>query len=806
MRKFITSNLKTGISFVLGTCITIMGQAAMAESYALEEVVVTATKRAENVQDVPISVGVVTGEFMKAFDIKDMSDVQNFVPGLQVQQTFGSWAVRVRGLGSGISNLAFDASVPIYIDDVYCGRGKCMESSFLDVTRLEVARGPQGALFGKSTIAGAITAVTGKPTEEFEGEFKVGYEGQDGGFSSSAYVSGALSDNFRARLAVRTDNLDGYTDNTFTGNDDGAKESTVGRLSFEFDVTDATMLSLKLEGGKSTTDGRNNQLINPGAMSSVTLDADAEYAADDIRRVSTGDAREDYYDYEWSLATFTIDTEVADHTVKAIASYWEYENEWFLDVDGHPEAILNTRLFDDYDQTSFEVRVLSPANETFEYIAGIWYQNSNLKTRQYSPFYPNFWNAVTGIPIAVGVNIPPLALAFTNGSGMDRNFLRESDAFSAYAQLTWNMNDRLRAIFDIRYTDEEQEAVGASWPLSFPNGAFDPQRVLQSTAGHDPEYLFRQTREDDSVDPSLRVQYDVNDDMMIYGVYARGSKAGGMKANDSKLGAQLLQRAGDAAYLQEFVGASSIDAAAVLGGLTLKQGNGVFDFENEEATSWEAGLKTSLADGAANLNLAVFTTEFENLQTSSYDGTQFIIGNAGVATVNGFEIELAWQATENLRLNGSLAWIDAVYDDYAGAQCVIDGTGATINSDCDAVSGTENQSGERLERSPDMEMNITAMWESEISDSLLIRAMGSIYHSDEYHVRADISPRGTQSSFTKYDARISLLSSDEKWEIALNGRNLSDEMTIQHAYEIAGSAFQNLSIGRTVTLEGIVRF
>jgi len=153
-----------------------------------------------------------------------------------------------------------------------------------------------------------------------------------------------------------------------------------------------------------------------------------------------------------------------------------------------------------------------------------------------------------------------------------------------------------------------------------------------------------------------------------------------------------------------------------------------------------------------------------------------------------------------------LAWIDAVYDDYAGAQCVIDSTGATINSDCDAVSGTENQSGERLERSPDLEMNITAIWESEISDSLMIRAMGSIYRSDEYHVRADISPRGIQSSFTKYDTRISLLSSDEKWEVALNGRNLSDEMTIQHAYEIAGSAFQNLSIGRTVALEGIIRF
>lgn len=121
------------------------GQGVWAQdaSPVLEEIVVTATKRASNLQDVPISVGVVTGELIDTFDIKDMSDVQNFVPGLQVQQTFGSWAVRIRGLGSGITNLAFDSSVPVYIDDVYCGRGKCLESAFLDIDRLEVARGPR---------------------------------------------------------------------------------------------------------------------------------------------------------------------------------------------------------------------------------------------------------------------------------------------------------------------------------------------------------------------------------------------------------------------------------------------------------------------------------------------------------------------------------------------------------------------------------------------------------------------------------------------------------------------------------------
>ncbi|SVB87676.1 uncharacterized protein METZ01_LOCUS240530, partial [marine metagenome] len=233
----------------------------------LEEVVVTATKRATNLQDVPISVGVVTGEFMETFDIKDMSDVQNFIPGLQVQQTFGSWAVRIRGLGSGITNLAFDSSVPVYVDDVYCGRGKCMESAFLDVERLEVARGPQGALFGKSTIAGAISSISARPTDEFTAEIRLGAEMEDGGYQASGFISGALSDSVRARLAFKTADLDGYTDNIFLGQEDGDKEVNVVRLGIEWDISDETSLYVKIESGESNTDGRNNQLVRPGLMS-----------------------------------------------------------------------------------------------------------------------------------------------------------------------------------------------------------------------------------------------------------------------------------------------------------------------------------------------------------------------------------------------------------------------------------------------------------------------------------------------------------------------------------------------------------
>lgn len=784
---------------------------AQTDSRVLEEIVVTATKREKSVQDIPISVGVVTGEFINNFDIRDMSDVQNYVPGLQVQQTFGSWAVRIRGLGSGITNLAFDSSVPIYIDDVYCGRGKCMESAFLDIERIEVARGPQGALFGKSTIAGAITAISARPTDEFEAEVRVGAELEYGGYTATGILSGALSDTVRARLAVKSSDLDGYTDNLAIGGEDGDKKVNTARLGLEWDVGEDSSLYLKLETGKWEMDGRNNQLVRPGLMSLSTTDPRAEYRDDDRRSVSTGAEKEDFYDYEWNSATLKLDTAIGDHTLMAVAGYWEYENDWFLDVDGHPEPILNTFLADEYDQTTLELRVLSPTDQTFEYIAGAWYQDSELTTRQYSPFYPLFWQAAIGIPIAVGSTIPPLADAFLFGTGMDRNFERESEAYSIYGQLTWNINPSFRAIVDLRYTDEEQEGLGFSYPLVFSGpSSFSPVRTAGGLPGHQTEYLFRQDREDDSLDPSIRLQWDVNNDMMAYFAYAEGSKSGGLKANDANLGNQLLDRAADTAFLQRFTGQSTITAADIAAGINLQQGNSIFDFEDEEAESFELGMKTSFANGTANLSVALFTTEFANLQTSNYDGTQFIIGNAGEATVDGIEVELTWQATDNLRLHSSISYIDAEYDDFAGAQCVENADGTFKNADCvvdpSTGIGTENQKGEPLERSPDMEFNLTALWESQLTDALRLKASASVYYSDEFFVQPTQAAYATQDSFTKYDARVAVASSDERWEVAVTGRNLSDEMVINHAYNIAGSQFNALGMGRSVTVEGVFRF
>jgi len=802
--KYINSKKSIAVAVAAASCLCLGPNTASAA--ALEEVVVTATKRAESLQDVPISVGVLTNEFINTFDISDITDMQNFVPSLQVQETFGSTAVRVRGLGSGITNLAFDSSVPLYIDDVYSGRGNALLAASMDMDRFEVARGPQGALFGKSTIAGAISATTSRPTEEFEAQVRVGTELEYGGYKTSAYVSGPISDNLRGRVAVMKTDLDGWTRNLATKTDDGAEEQEAIRLSLEADLSDTTSLFLKLESGTKDIYGRNNQLVAPGAMSTQTTDPNAEYRANAVRSVSTGLGKEDFTSMEWTIGTLSLETEIAGHSVKAIASQWDYQNIHFLDVDGHPEDILTTFLDDDYESTSFELRVLSPSDQVVEYIFGYWYQDSSLKTQQWSKFAPRFWAGATGVPLAVGVNVPPLALAFTYGSGGDRQFSREAEAFSIYGQATLNLSDRIRAIIDLRYTEEEQDGVGFSNNLLFdqPN-PMDYRVVPRSTAGHNQVYLFSQKRTDDSLDPSIRLQWDMNDDTMVYVAYAAGSKAGGMKANDGSLGNQLVAKLADTAYLAKYTGNSMLTPADIEAGITLTSGNGIFDFEDEEAASYELGFKSTLLDGRATLNGAVFTTEFTNLQTSNYDGTAFIIGNAGQATVRGFELEAQYQVTDNLRIAAAFAKIDAEYDDYEGAQCVVAADGSNKNSDC--VGGRENQKGEPLERSPDQEYNINAIWSKPLTNGLTLKAAGSMYYSGSYFVQPTQDPSfAVQDSYTKYDMRVALAGSNDRWEVAVNGRNLGDELVISHAYNIAGNKFNNLVQGRTVTLEGIYRF
>lgn len=761
---------------VLGAAMAVGGlsSAVQAATTALQEIIVTTNKRAEALHEVAASVGVVGGKVISELHVQDLTDLQDFVPSFTVQSTFGNWAVRIRGIGSGQDSIGFLSSVGIFNDGVYCGRSRCLEGGFLDVERVEIARGPQGALFGNSTIAGAISVISAKPTADLEGYLRSSYEFENDGYSASGVVSGPLTDSLRGRIAAKTEEVGGYVHNTYNGMDGPDSRKTAVRGSMAWDATDDVLFNLKVEHAKKDVDGNSNQPLSPGLFGALTTDPDVEFVKNDIRHVGNGPGGPtDYDDMDSTMAVLSMDAKLGSHTLTAIAGYMEFDYENFLDIDGVPEAFLTASLAEDYDQESLELRLLSPTGGRFEYIVGGMYHTSDSHTRQYSLY------AFVPAPYY-----------------QDRQYRNNSDTWSLFGQLTWRVTDALQVIADLRYTDVEQD--GTAWGL-FPLVS-DPSLNAAAPA----LYRMSENRQDDDLDPSIRLKYDFNDDIMLYATYATGSKPGGMRANDGNIGTELLAKA-DPAYYQTYLGQSTITPAEVAAGVHLAQGNGVLDFNGEDATSYEVGMKTLLAGGRVSLDVALFLMKFDDLQTSSYDGTAFVITNAASADIKGVEVESRWQVTDELSLQGSLSWLDAKYEKFLGGQCLVaDAAGHFRDPTC--VDGYADLSGVKLERTPDFEVTLGANYEKPITNAMLFRGMVSMYYSDDLSIRQDFHPLGVQDAYSKWDVRAGLASVDDTWEVALIGRNLGDEMVIQHAYEIAGTNFVSLADGRTVSLEGTWRF
>ena len=773
---------------------------ALAQSNNQDEIIVTATKRATTIQDAPISIAVVSGEFIDDYEIIDLTDLQSFVPNLVVQKTFGNWAVRIRGLGSGVANPAFDSSVSIFNDGIYCGRSRCLEVGYLDVGNVEVARGPQGALFGKSTVAGAISISSARPTEETTGYLNFGAEVEHGGYLASGAISGSVADNVRVRLAAKYEDLHGDIDNIFLDKEDAGRQSFAIRASAEWDITPDISLWAKYEEGNTDIDGNRIQMVAPGPLvlaRSGVDPANIETALDDIRNVSTGSIREEFDESDQSAFSAQLDATIfGDHTLSIIGGHWELDYDNHVDVDGVPEALLNTRLFETYDQDSIEARIVSPSGKTIEYIVGALYHKSDAATRQHSPFFSNFYYTV-GVPqfVVDGAFAAAGALA----TGEDRRFMRETETISVYGQLAWNPTDRLSIIGDIRYTDEEQIGQSSKFNVIFADGftpTLNPTAPFQSR----PQFLFNQIRNDDSLDPSIRALYEVNDNINVYAAYSEGSKPGGLKANDPALGTIFLGRVGaDPTFLSTFTDLTTVTAADLQNGITLSQGNGVFDFEDESAKNYEIGAKTVFADGAVNFNITAFQVDFQNLQTSVFDPDllAFLIGNAASARVKGIELDGRWKASDNLTFTASAALIDPKFRVYEGTQCTKGPDDMLEDPTC--VDGQGSLSGRRIERAPKTEFNIGAAWESEISNTLTLRANADLYHSGSFFVRQDFDPQGFQDSFFKLNGRLGVRSEDG-WGLTVIGRNLTNERTIQHAFGVL-SEFASVSAGRSVIVE-----
>ncbi len=450
---------------------------------SIETVTVTAEKRAENAQDVPISMQVVSGEQLDAFHQDSLRSLQNALPNVYVEISPGNDSIFIRGFGSAATNFAFDPSVSLYVDGVYAGRGPQFMAPFFDVDRIEVLRGPQGALFGKNTAAGVLSVVTAAPANVFAASGTVSYNFDLKGTEDFGYVTGPLSDDLSARLALKIVSEDGWIRNIATGTHDPRNADELARLSLKYDPISDLDVVAKIEYSHAQTDGDNSVTApqtNPSSWSH-TRDANSPFGHPEENTIDSFNA------------SVTANLNLGEGTLTSISGYSSFTADRFENAGADDPALYFPAFLEKFHQVSQEVRYLSPAGQQFEYVLGAYYDNATYDLT-------NLQEYVFG------------------GGGRERTAFRQiATSYSIYAQGLYRFSDSFRALGSLRFSGADKTG-SAVQTVDFGFALAPPYTVHGKTS-------------ETEFDPSATLQYDVMPGVMLYATYGRGSKSGGFVSN-----------------------------------------------------------------------------------------------------------------------------------------------------------------------------------------------------------------------------------------------------------------------------------
>jgi iron complex outermembrane receptor protein len=456
----------------------------------VEEVVVTAQKRAENVQSVPISMEVLTSKRLTTFHSDNLKALA--VPNMNVGEIGGNQVIYMRGFGSPSQNYAFDQSVSLYVDGVYAGKSKQFAFPFFDQERVEVLRGPQGALFGKNTAAGAISIISAQPTQKFQGEATAIYNFGLHGYELSGVVSGPLTDRLAARLAVKTIDNDGYMKNLALDRWEPSNKSQLVRLSMKY-FGDQFDYYAKVEYGHLKS--RGNVTVS-GPLTTGQEPVLTRYAVDNSILGPAG-----FDTTTWNVAGVG-NLHLGEFTLTSVSGYSFFDaghvNSFDQTIPGGgvtPPTVYNSYP-EHFQQFSQEVRLQSPLGGKFDYIVGAYYDNSQYKNPSFAQY---------NLPIGH-------FLALTD-------FEQQAESYSIFGQGVYHFTDHLRLVGSLRYSHTSKR--GFFFGTTAPGSSFALRPT--STAHGDIS--------EGKVDPSATLQYVVAPRVMVYATYGQGSKSGGFVSN-----------------------------------------------------------------------------------------------------------------------------------------------------------------------------------------------------------------------------------------------------------------------------------
>jgi outer membrane receptor protein involved in Fe transport len=620
MNNFTTTAIALGVAMAAGS-LPAFAQTEEGSGYMLEEIIVTAQKREESLQDVPVAVDVVSGQALIDNNILDFEQMADTLPSLGIVNVANITAISIRGLGT-TDNGGFEQSVGFFIDGVHQPKDRLYRAtSFLDVANVQVLKGPQGTLFGKNTTAGALMLTSNRPSQEFEagvtGTYTFDHGDQNGGYTGEAFVSGGLTDTLSARVALRYIKDENYFTNVLDSGDldAGDTDSTAGRVSLLWEPSDTFSALLKAEAGRSRVDGEPNRTLNYVTATSPGLGITPGQL---IGIAGTSPLVEGPYVQSWNpgfddtdthAVTLTLDWQLGEYQLLSITSYTDFDYEQNRDADWTSADLLNQDDQQEYDAFSQEFRVVSPlGGELFsvpvDYVAGVYYQSSSddsTETRNYNV-------SLIGLPDAT----------------TDRRFTSDNETFSIYGNFDIQLASAWTLSLGGNYNWEEKDAKRT---LSVGGPAFVPELIVGDIA-----HEIEGDRSVGKFNKSVKLRWDVADDYMLYASWAEAFKSGGFDETGNQ---------GDDP-----------------GEFAASAGPAQFEFDDEKVNSYEIGGKGLFLDGRLNANWAAFYVEVTDRQFSRFvPGEGFVVGNSGETTYRGVEFESQYLITENLLWDVTVAFL-----------------------------------------------------------------------------------------------------------------------------------------------------
>ena len=631
---------------------------------AVDTLIVTARRREESAQDVPIALQVTSGVKLEEAGVGNVYQLTQLVPTLQVLSPNGrNTALTIRGLGAsyGLANDGLEQGVGIYIDGVYNSRPGAALSDFIDIERVEVLRGPQGTLFGKNTTAGALNITTENANT---GEFEARVEGSYGSYNFRQFKGTISAPIIKDVLAIRLSAVATYRDgdiyNTVRKIDQNARESETIRGQIYWQATDKLLLRFAADYTSQQPECctqlfyKYGPTLKPANQQYPALAAGKGYAPPST---NIFDRKADVDDLiqadQWlSGLALTADYDFDFATLTIIAAHREWD--WEPRNDRDYTALDVTRRSNNpshQKQDTLEIRLGSNGSNTVDWTAGLYYFDQNITTHGVTEYGDDatYW-------LLPGTVTPP---ALLSGYTVFNDSTIDTTSYAAFGQLTWNITDKFRITPGIRYTKEEKEGeyvatvrgglvTADATLISRRNGVARPQAYAADTS-------------DGSWSGQIAVSYDFTDNIHAYGTYSKGFKSGGINM---------------AGIPTTSAGLPSLVNAVV---------------KPEEVSTFEAGLKTQLFDNLLVFNVGVFSTDVENFQANVVDtgpgALRGYLANAEKVTLKGVEIDASTRSIGGFTFYGNLAYTDGQYDSFANGPCPLERIG-TSTAACD-LSGKE---------------------------------------------------------------------------------------------------------------------